>query len=135
MRDATVDAIGSRLADFDTVVEVGVGHRTAVAGALADAGVAVTVTDISERSVPDGVTFVRDDVTDPDRSVYADADAVYALNCPPDLQRPIADLARAVDAAFLFTTLGADPPTIPVRRETLPGETLFVFQSRRTETS
>jgi len=92
------------------------------------------VTDISERPVPDGVTFVRDDVTDPDQSVYADADAVYALNCPPELQRPIADLARSVDAAFLFTTLGADPPTIPVRRETLPGETLFVFERRRSET-
>ncbi|MEF8786269.1 MAG: UPF0146 family protein [Haloarculaceae archaeon] len=134
MRDATIDAIAARLADFDTVVEVGIGHRSAVAGTLADAGVTVTATDISERSVPDGVTFVCDDVTDPDQSVYAEADAIYALNCPPELHRPIADLARAIDAAFLFTTLGADPPTIPVRRETLPGETLFVFDSRPTET-
>ncbi len=134
MRDATVDALVARLADFETVVEVGVGHRTAVAGALADAGVTVTATDISERSVPDGVRFVCDDVTDPDRPVYAAADAIYALNCPPELHRPIADLARAVDAPFLFTTLGADPPTIPLRRETLLGETLFVFEGRHSET-
>jgi hypothetical protein len=38
-----------------------------------------------------------------------------------------------VDATFLFTTLGADPPTIPVNRETVPGETLFVFESRHSE--
>ena len=133
MRDATVDAIAARLTDCDTVVEVGIGHRTAVAGALADSGVTVTATDIFGRSVPDGVTFVCDDVTDPDQSVYAATDAIYALNCPPELHRPIADLARVVDATFLFTTLGADPPTIPVNRETVPGETLFVFESRHSE--
>jgi uncharacterized UPF0146 family protein len=121
-RDALVDA----LAAFDTVVEVGIGHRTAVAAGLVERGVSVTATDIHERPVPDGVTFVRDDVTDPDPSVYADADAIYALNCPPELHRPMRDLAEAVDAAFLFTTLGGDPPTVPVDRQTLPGETLFV---------
>ncbi|MFC7132140.1 MULTISPECIES: UPF0146 family protein [Salinibaculum] len=113
-------------AAFDPVVEVGVGHRTDVAAALADCGVDVTATDVRDRTVPDGVTFVRDDVTDPDRSVYADAAVVYALNFPPELHRPALAVARAVDAAFLFTTLGGDPPAVPVDRRTLPGETLFV---------
>jgi uncharacterized UPF0146 family protein len=129
VRASTVDAIAARLADNECVVEVGIGNRTAVASALLAAGVAVTATDIRERTVPDGVTFVRDDVTDPALGVYDGADAIYALNCPPELHRSIATLARRVGADCHFTTLGADPPAVPVVGETLPGETLFVAES------
>jgi uncharacterized UPF0146 family protein len=125
VRDDTRRALCQRLSRFDHLVEVGIGHRPAVARSLADAGVEVIATDVDERSVPDGVAFVVDDVTDPDLSVYADADAIYALNCPPELHRPIRDLARRLGVPFLFTTLGRDPPDVPVERETVPGETLF----------
>jgi uncharacterized UPF0146 family protein len=125
VRNSTVDAIVARLADCERVVEVGIGRRTAVAGALAAAGVTVTATDIHERPVPGAVTFVRDDVTDPALDVYDGADTIYALNSPPELHRPIAAVARDVDAGFLFTTLGGDPPAVPADRETLPGETLY----------
>ncbi|WP_290811766.1 UPF0146 family protein [Halovivax sp.] len=124
--DDSASAPVDRLARYDRVVEVGIGRRTDVAAALADRGVAVTATDVHERPVPDGVGFVRDDVVDPDLAVYADADAVYALNLPPELHRPVLSVARAADADFLFTTLGADQPEIPVERVRLPGETLFV---------
>lgn len=120
-------ALVERLARFDAVVEVGVGERPAVAAALADRGVDVTATDVRERSVPEAVAFVRDDVTAPDHAVYAGADVLFARNCPPELHRPVLDLARAHDAAFWFTTLGGDPAAVPVERESLPeGETLFV---------
>jgi uncharacterized UPF0146 family protein len=122
----TRDALVTRLAAFDTLVEVGVGNQFGVAAALADRGKRVTASDIYERDPPAGVAFVHDDVTMPDRAVYADADAIYALDVPPDLHRSIARLARDVDAAFLFTTLGSDQPAVPVERETLPGETLYV---------
>ncbi|WP_299265274.1 UPF0146 family protein [Halorientalis sp.] len=131
MTDARYAALLNRLATHDTLVEVGVGNRPAVAAALADRGQTVTVTDVHDREVPAGVQFVRDDVTDPDSSVYADADAVYALNLPPELHRPTRAVTRRVDADLLFTTLGGDPPVIPVDRETLPGETLFVADDAR----
>jgi uncharacterized UPF0146 family protein len=121
----TVDALAEVLARFERLVEVGVGTRPAVAAALADAGRDVVATDVHERGVPDGVRFVRDDVTDPDLAVYDGADAVYALNCPPELHRPALSAARRVDAAFLFTTLGGDPPAVDATPETLPGETLY----------
>jgi hypothetical protein len=121
----TRDGIAARLERYDRVVEVGVGHRPDVAAALGERGVAVTATDVHERPVPDPVGFVRDDVTDPDPSVYADADAVYALNCPPELHRPLRAVARRAGADCLFTTLGTDQPAVPATRETLPGETLY----------
>jgi len=46
---ATTHALVDRLAGFERVVEVGVGHRPDVAAALADRGVSVTVTDAACR--------------------------------------------------------------------------------------
>jgi uncharacterized UPF0146 family protein len=126
VQEDTLDALVAHLDTFDAVVEVGVGHRSGLARALADRGVTVTATDIHERPVPDAVGFRCDDVTDPDRALYDGADAIYALNCPPELHRSLVAVGRAVDATVLFTTLGGDPPTVPVERRTLPSETLFV---------
>jgi len=130
VRRSSTTALADRLAQYAAVVEIGVGRRPDLAAALADRGAAVTATDIEPRETPPEVTFVRDDVTDPTVAVYADAEALVARNLPPELQRPAAELADRADADFLFTTLGGDPATVPVRRETLPGETLFVYRNR-----
>ncbi|NIB98409.1 hypothetical protein G9C83_02125 [Halobacterium sp. R2-5] len=126
----TPPKIADVLAAFDTLVEVGVGNRTDVAAELAARGKRVTATDIREREVLEGVAFVRDDVTDPEPSVYADAEAVYALNCPPELQRALVDVAAEAGAACLFTTLGGDPAAVPVERRTVASGTLFVARER-----
>jgi len=131
VHDVARDALVGRLSDYERVVEIGIGRRTAVARALAAAGVAVTATDVRERAVPPGVTFVVDDVTDPDRSVYAGADALYARNLPPELQRPALSLARDAGAPLLFTTLGGDPAVVPVSRDPIPGGTLYVGDPQR----
>ena len=123
MRPKTRAALVDRLQRFPRLVEVGVGRRTDVAAALAE-DCEVLVTDVVDRSVPPGVAFRRDDVTDPEPSVYAGADAVYGLNLPPELHRPALEVARANDATFAFTTLGGDAPAVTARPETLPGETL-----------
>ncbi len=122
----TTDPLVDRLASVDSVVEVGVGNHPDVAGALAERGVDVTATDIVERAVPEDVRFVVDDILDPDESVYAGCDIVFARNLPPELHRPTLAVANAVGAAFWFTTLGGDQPTVAVEREQLPGgETLY----------
>ena len=113
------------LARFERPIEVGLGRRPDVAAALAGRGCAVTATDIHDRSTPDGVTFVRDDVTDPTLEHYTGGDVVYALNCPPELQRPTRDLARRIGVPFYFTTLGTDPATVPATPTTLADATLF----------
>ena len=121
----TTAALADRLARFDRLVEVGIGHRSEVAGALADSGVDVTATDIHPRPVPEGVAFVRDDLTDPELDVYADSEGIYGLNLPRELHRPARDLARETGATLLFTTLGGEFPGIEATPETIPGETLY----------
>ncbi|MFP8952018.1 UPF0146 family protein [Natrialbaceae archaeon A-arb3/5] len=117
------------LREYDCLVEVGIGRRTELAAALANAGVSVIATDVHERDVPNAVRFVRDDIVDPEPSVYADADALYARNLPPELHRPALAVAREADAAFLFTTLGGDQPAVDVERKTIQEGTLYVARS------
>ena len=117
------------LSDYDRVVEVGIGRRTDVAAALAGRGVDVTATDVHDRESPANVRFVRDDIVDPDPDLYVDADAIYALNLPPELHQPALDVAREAGADFLFTTLGGDQPAVPVERRTIDAGTLYVARS------
>lgn len=125
MRTDRTRALTDRLDQFNRLVEVGIGERTTVAETLTTRSCTVTATDIVERSAPAEVQFVVDDVTDPTVAVYEPADAIYALRLPPELQRPAYDLARRVDARFLFTTLGGDPAVVPASPEQLPGTTLY----------
>jgi uncharacterized UPF0146 family protein len=125
-------ALVGRLSRYDDLVEVGVGTRPAVAAGLTERGCRVVATDVYDRPVPSAVRFVRDDVTDPDPSIYRGADAVYALNCPPELQRPLADVAHTVGADCLFSTLGADPSVIDAVPETLSVGTLFRLNTPST---
>jgi uncharacterized UPF0146 family protein len=120
----TREALVHRLAHYEALVEVGIGNRTGVAKALAHHA-SVTATDIREYPVPTGVEFVCDDITSPCSSVYAETDAIYALNCPPELQQSLWTVARRYDVDCLFTTLGSDPAVIGAEPETLPDETLF----------
>ncbi|MFC7071494.1 UPF0146 family protein [Halovenus rubra] len=123
-------ALVERLSQFDSVVEIGIGQRVAVARELAATEIDVTAVDIVERDVPPGVTFVLDDITNPDETLYADADALYACNFPPELHQPALTLAESVDATLVFTTLGGDPPVVPVERNTVRGGTLYLARER-----
>ncbi len=115
------------LGRYDQLVEIGIGRRTTVASGLAKRGNAVTATDIVDRraEVPPAVTFVVDDITTPNHTIYEDAEAVYALNMPPELHRPTLEVASRVNADFIFTTLGGDPPVVPVERHSIPLDTLY----------
>lgn len=131
MRSETKAALLDALDGFDTAVEVGVGRQTTIAEGLSEREVDVTVTDIVRRETPDSVTFVQDDVTNPTPAVYAGADVVYALNCPPELQAPLVAIARRVEAACRFTTLGGDPAVVTAQPRQLPGETLYTADIAR----
>ncbi|QLK27841.2 hypothetical protein HYG81_09040 [Natrinema zhouii] len=124
-----LETMNDHLAGYERAVEIGIGHRSDPARALAERGVSVTATDIYDRDVPEGVRFVRDDIVDPDPAVYASTDVVYARNLPPELHRPTLEAARSADADFLFTTLGGDQPAVPVERKTIAKGTLYVARA------
>jgi hypothetical protein len=103
-----------------SLLEVGIGERPGVAAGLAAAGADVRATDVHEYPVPAGVRFRVEDLTavgEPD--AFHDVDVVYALNCPPELHRPLRAFSRRVGADCFFTTLGTDEPAVPVEREQL----------------
>ena len=118
VRRETLYALVDRLCRYDVLVEVGIGERPALAAALAEQ-CSVRATDVVERAVPEGVEFHVDDVTDPDPTVYAGAEAIYALNLPPELHRPASHVADDHGAVLAFTTLGGDAPAVPASPETL----------------
>ena len=124
-------ALVGRFAEYASAVEVGIGRRPDVAAGLVDAGVSVTATDVVDRDVPPQVPFVRDDIVvaserDHPGGTY-EAALLYGLNLPPELHRPALDVARAVGADFLFTTLGYDSPTVPCETTSLSGRgTLYL---------
>lgn len=118
------------LRSAERVVEIGIGDRPAFAGALAREGVDVIATDIHPRTLPPEIRFVRDDITDPDVSIYAGADALYARRLPPELHHPAVRLARHLDIDLYFTTLGFEVPEVPVESVDGPPGGWFVW--RRT---
>lgn len=120
--------IVDRLADYDRLLEVGIGNRTAIAAELADRGVAVIATDVVDRSVPEGVSFRREDVTDPRGSLQTEVEAIYALRLVPELQRPAARMAESLDVPLYYTTLGGDPAVLA--SEPLPVESGSLFRHR-----
>lgn len=117
--------LADRLAGYASAVEVGVGNRPDLAVDLAERGLDVLATDLTPRPVPEGVAFARDDVLSPDTAVYAGADLVYARHLPPELHRATRQVAREAGADCCFTTLGGDPPTIPVEAEPVCDRTLY----------
>lgn len=120
MNRVTDGLLVGRLSDARRLLEVGIGERSGVAAGLAAVGADLRATDVRERSVPDGVRFRLEDVTTVEElDEFHDVDVVYALNCPPELHRPLRELAERVGAACYFTTLGTDQPAIPVEREQL----------------
>jgi len=138
MARSTDRLLVSRLSDADRLLEVGIGRRPGVAAGLTAAGADVRATDVHQFPVPDGVRFRVEDVTAVEElDEFHDVDVVYALNCPPELHRPLGEFARRVGASLYFTTLGTDQPAVPVEREqltdTVDGDpvrvTLYVAES------
>lgn len=129
MQPQTVQGLVARFRSFRACIEIGIGNNPDVAAELSRFA-SVTATDITAREVPEPVDFYVDDITDPDQTIYIGADLLYGINLPPELHGQVARCADSVGAAFAFTTLGADPPAIPVIPEMIDTDTIYWYQSR-----
>ncbi|MFC7187988.1 UPF0146 family protein [Halorubrum yunnanense] len=150
-------ALVEELARHDRLLEVGVGDRPGVARSLAERGRGVVAIDVAVgeaaiaaasetegSEVAGSLRVVEADVlalaeaTDGETGTALDGttggfDAVYACNLPAELQRPTAALADRLGAECVFTTLGFEEPTVPVRRKSLPEATVYVARGDPSE--
>ncbi len=93
------------------IVEVGVGKVPDVAIELQRLLPAceVVVTDVAEPPELSGrVKFVRDNITEPNLSVYEGATLVYAVRPPPELQPYLLEVVREVGADLLIKPLAGE---------------------------
>jgi uncharacterized UPF0146 family protein len=129
--EAVVGYITDEYARGADLVEVGVGRRDAAARALAAVGYGVTVTDVRELSgsVGDQLRFVRDDVREPDRSVYEGAELVYSLRPPYEIHAAIAETARRAGADALLAPLGDEGVAVEAELVNRGGRAFFVRRS------
>lgn len=98
--------IRARYPPGSRIVEVGVGGHPEVASLLRR-DFAVVCTDLAETG-PEGVDYVRDDIFDPDISVYAGAALIYSIRPPVDMQDSIAAVAKKVGADLMIRPFAAE---------------------------
>ena len=91
------------------VVEIGIGRRLETAAELATKGFEVVAVDVIN-IIPDNFTFFRDDVTDPEISIYRGASLIYSIRPPPELFPYIVRLAESVKADCIIRPLGNEFP-------------------------
>jgi len=105
-------------ADDDTAADDGTttGDRTTTG----DGTLAVRHGDVVALAAADSAAQLDPAIT------RATVDAVYARRLPAELQRPTVALARRLDAACVFTTLGFEEPIVPVERRALARNTMYV---------
>ena len=99
--------IGNYIAGhYAGVIEVGVGNNPGAAIIIHAAGIPIRCTDIKNRELPNGIDFVIDDVFEPDLSIYAGADVLYAIRPAIEMMAPLITLAKKVHCDLLVYHLG-----------------------------
>ena len=89
------------------VVEVGCGRRSRTAFILTRS-LDIIVTDILESEAVDGCIkpfYIKDDITSPDLNLYQNAQLLYSLRPPLEIQHSILRVALSVQADVLLKPL------------------------------
>lgn len=84
------------------IAEIAVGRFPQIADELSGYdNITVIKTDI----LPADDTVIKDDITNPDLSLYRDVDIIYSIRPPSELQPHIADLAVKVGSQLIIKPL------------------------------
>jgi len=95
------------------VVEVGAGKATKVARLLAER-LEVVATDKFESETRDGpIKVVGDDIFSPRRDLYEDANLLYSIRPPFEMQLAMGDLARDIGAEVIVRPLADEVAQLP----------------------
>ena len=93
-------------AHYQHPVEAGIGNNPDAAQCIHDAGLPVRAIDVRSCSLPEWLPFARDDIFEPDISLYAGADVLYAVRPAEEMIPPLIDLARRVNCDLVVYHLG-----------------------------
>jgi hypothetical protein len=94
------------VAHYTNPVEIGIGNNPDAAQCIHDAGLPVRAIDVRPCNLPEGLPFARDDIFEPDLSLYAGADVLYAIRPAEEMIPPLIDLARTLDCDLVVYHLG-----------------------------
>jgi uncharacterized UPF0146 family protein len=93
-------------AHYQSAVEIGIGKNRTATDIIHGAGKTIRCTDI-KKTVPDtGLTFMADDIFEPDIGFYKGADVIYAIRPAVEMIPPLISLARLINADLLVYHLG-----------------------------
>lgn len=104
--NALVDYISLR---YNPIVEIGIGHFSDVASALAVKGVTIFATDIKPFRYK-CFKCVIDDITQPDLWLYAGSKLVYSIRPPLELVPYMIRLAEKISADLIVKPLSDEHP-------------------------
>lgn len=100
-------AVGTYIAaHYSRAVEAGIGTNTVAADLLTESGALIRCTDIRDIALPAHLRFSKDDIFEPDLSLYAGADVLYAIRPAIEMIPPLIAIARAVNCDLLVCHLG-----------------------------
>lgn len=91
------------------IIEVGAGRMWDTARKLSEEGFDVVLVDVIDIS-PEGLRYVRDDIMNPDLSIYQGANLIYSIRPPVELYPYIIKVARNVQADCIIRPLSNEFP-------------------------
>ena len=84
------------------IAEIGVGKFDKVAGSLSEQD---NITLIKVDILPADATVIKDDITNPDLSIYEDVDIIYSIRPPSELQPHLVNLALKINSQLIIKPL------------------------------
>jgi uncharacterized UPF0146 family protein len=93
-------------AHYSRAIEAGIGTNTVAAELLAESGALLRCTDVRDVALPAHLGFSKDDIFEPDLSLYAGADVLYAIRPAIEMIPPLVAIARAINCDLLVCHLG-----------------------------
>lgn len=91
---------------YTRAVEVGIGKNAIAAEILAQAGVLLRCTDVKSLYHPDNLHFSKDDIFDPDYSLYQGTEVIYAIRPAIEMIPQLIDIACRVNSDLIVCHLG-----------------------------
>lgn len=111
--DNFTEYIISNYAEASLIIEVGVGNILEASDILEN-----KLEDSTIRRVdinPSNDEIIKDDVTNPNYSIYENADLIYSIRPPEEIQKDISDIARNVGCDCILKPFSSEELSFKIK--------------------